>query len=265
MSMKSFLVDTSKCTGCRACQSACKKWNSLPAEETAFSGKIEYTNPVSLSAKTWTRVKFNRFGVNGINESWSLVHQKCNHCTDAECIKVCPEKALYKVDGWTVVDHDRCIGCGACEKRCPYGSVHVLYKPAEGMKSFKSYKCHACVPTGADSPRCVAACPTGALTFGQRMRIISTAKKREAELKKVYPSASVFGLEQYGGLNVITVFKDKALAPDGSRGNDDASGRTIGAHMIYACLKSASFGIPALKRKAWKISSSLSGHDEHNG
>jgi Fe-S-cluster-containing dehydrogenase component len=31
-----FLIDMTKCTGCRACQVACKQWNQLEAEETEF-------------------------------------------------------------------------------------------------------------------------------------------------------------------------------------------------------------------------------------
>ena len=33
---KTFLIDTTKCTGCRGCQVACKQWNQLPAEKTKF-------------------------------------------------------------------------------------------------------------------------------------------------------------------------------------------------------------------------------------
>ena len=34
---KSFLIDTTKCTGCRGCQVACKQWNQLKAENTSSS------------------------------------------------------------------------------------------------------------------------------------------------------------------------------------------------------------------------------------
>ena len=33
---RSFLIDTTKCTGCRGCQVACKQWNQLKAENTHF-------------------------------------------------------------------------------------------------------------------------------------------------------------------------------------------------------------------------------------
>ncbi|MBW1839965.1 MAG: formate dehydrogenase-N subunit alpha, partial [Deltaproteobacteria bacterium] len=49
---KAFLVDTTKCMGCRACQVACKQWNNLPGENTMFFAGPEYTNPKELSAIT---------------------------------------------------------------------------------------------------------------------------------------------------------------------------------------------------------------------
>lgn len=135
MSMKAFFLDTTKCTGCRSCQSACKSWNALPYEPETVSGDQELTAPSRLSAITWTRVRFDRFDGNA--SSWSIIHEKCNHCASPECLKICPEKAIYKNDGWTVIDHDRCIGCGACEKACPYAAVHVMREKTRGDEKFQ--------------------------------------------------------------------------------------------------------------------------------
>jgi len=52
-----MLVDVTKCTACRGCQSACKNWNMLPGTETRFTGN--YENPPDLGPSTWTRVAFN--------------------------------------------------------------------------------------------------------------------------------------------------------------------------------------------------------------
>jgi len=57
MAGKSFLIDTSKCMGCRACQVACKNWNQNPAEVTVQSGT--YQNPEDLSYTTYKLVRFN--------------------------------------------------------------------------------------------------------------------------------------------------------------------------------------------------------------
>ena len=53
---KAILMDISKCTGCRACQVACKEWNDLPGEITVCLGC--YDNPPDLSPVTWNRIAF---------------------------------------------------------------------------------------------------------------------------------------------------------------------------------------------------------------
>lgn len=40
-------------------------------------------------------------------------------------------------------------------------------------------------------PACVTACPTGAMTFGDREEILSFAKERLAKVKQKYPGAAL--------------------------------------------------------------------------
>ena len=39
-------------------------------------------------------------------------------------------EALHEGDGATVVDLDRCVGCGLCVCTCPTGAVTLRTKPA---------------------------------------------------------------------------------------------------------------------------------------
>ena len=60
-----ILYDASKCVGCRACQTSCKRWNKLPAESSRAetlpveieSNQKLYDTPVGFSANTWTLIK----------------------------------------------------------------------------------------------------------------------------------------------------------------------------------------------------------------
>ena len=53
---KAMLIDTTRCIGCRACQTACKSWNNLPAVATTFSDTV--SNPRFLSSNDFTRIIF---------------------------------------------------------------------------------------------------------------------------------------------------------------------------------------------------------------
>jgi formate dehydrogenase iron-sulfur subunit len=59
-----FFTDTSVCIGCKACEVACKEWNTLPMDdshgvrdEIGLSG-MSYDNTGLLSANTWRHVAF---------------------------------------------------------------------------------------------------------------------------------------------------------------------------------------------------------------
>ncbi len=253
MAEKAFLVDTTKCSGCRACQVSCKQWNNLPAEDAEFFAGPEYTNPKELSAITWNHVKF--FEIDRSNPEkpvWTIMHKKCYHCDQANCLRVCPQKAISRVDGWVVIDQDKCIGCGACENECVYKVIHV------SEKDFKSHKCHACVMNPREIPACAFVCPTGALSFGYRLELLKKADRRLAEVKKDFPKASIYGKEQFGGLGVITILKDdpeKYGLP--VHVEPIALTKAEAIRDTYRMLSMLTFGLPSLKRQAYRISKRL--------
>jgi formate dehydrogenase iron-sulfur subunit len=59
-----FFTDTSVCIGCKACEVACKEWNTLPMDDS--DGKLDalglsgmsYDNTGQLGANTWRHVAF---------------------------------------------------------------------------------------------------------------------------------------------------------------------------------------------------------------
>jgi formate dehydrogenase iron-sulfur subunit len=59
-----FFTDTSVCIGCKACEVACKEWNTLPMDDAhgrrdviGLSG-MSYDNTGELGANTWRHVAF---------------------------------------------------------------------------------------------------------------------------------------------------------------------------------------------------------------
>ena len=200
MAEKTKLIDVSKCTGCRGCQVACKQWNGLPAKQTVASGT--YQNPPDLQSNTWTLIRFQEVAAkDGVK--WLFRKDGCMHCTDAACVKVCPSGALYYSDLGTVgIIKERCIGCKECVAACPFEI------PRYDRVTDKVYKCDLCLSRiRADlPPACVKACPTGALTFGDRDDMLKLAYKRAKELGG---DANVYGDKFVDGTHVIYVLQEK--------------------------------------------------------
>ena len=147
-----FYFDQGACTGCKACQIACKDKHDLPIG-------VNWRRVVEYSGGTW-----NSNGETAIPNVFSYYTSiACNHCDNAVCIQVCPTTAMTRRDDGTVyVDADKCVGCRYCEWACPYSAPQ--FNVATGHMS----KCDLCADyreVGQD-PACVSACPSRALDWG---------------------------------------------------------------------------------------------------
>ena len=198
---KAVLVDTTKCTACRACQVACKQWNQLPATVTEFTGT--YENPPDFRG-TYTRVLFAE-SVKAGEPQWLFAKHQCMHCTDAACIMVCPTGALHKSEfGTTVLDETKCIGCNYCIAACPFGVIHF------DRARNRARKCDNCYTRmqANMTPACVKACLTKCLQYGDREEIVAKADSSVAAAATRGIAASVYGEDVLGGLGWIYTLKD---------------------------------------------------------
>ena len=97
-----FFIDSSRCTGCKTCELACKDFKDL-GPEVSFRRIYEY------AGGDWQEDN----GVWHQNVFAYYLSISCNHCDDPACTKVCPSGAMHKrEDGFVVVDEDVCIGWG---------------------------------------------------------------------------------------------------------------------------------------------------------
>ncbi|MEZ5965056.1 MAG: 4Fe-4S dicluster domain-containing protein [Planctomycetota bacterium] len=139
-----FVIDHRRCIGCHACTVACKSENQVPVG----------------SFRTW--VKYTEIGTfPQVRRHFAVL--RCNQCTNAPCVTICPVNALAKrPDGIVDLDKDACIGCKACMQACPYDALY-LNEDTGGAE-----KCHFCahrVEQGL-KPACEIVCPTEAIVSG---------------------------------------------------------------------------------------------------
>jgi formate dehydrogenase iron-sulfur subunit len=253
---KATLVDTTKCIGCRSCQVSCKQWNDLAATKTELqAGKLGLQNPTTLSAKTLTLVTSTEIddpkAPGGIRHVFTK--RNCMHCDDPACASACPVTALHKTkDGPVVYDADKCLGCRYCMWACPFGA------PTADWDSLapKIHKCTLCAEresqpppderngyklTAADKerwvaqqqvPTCVRQCPAGALTFGDRDKLVAEAHKRIKDHPGRYVD-HVYGEKEAGGTAMLYLasvpFEAIGMADVGTRSYPDRSVTALSA------------------------------------
>ena len=200
-----MLIDLSKCTGCRACQVACKAWNDLPGEVTICLGC--YDNPPDLSPTTWNRIAFYEFEREADRVAWLFRPVRCLHCTEASCVEVCPTGAAAHHGEFVVIDQEWCIGCGYCETACPFDVPRL----GEGAEKGSARKCWFCADrvTSGQKPACANSCPTGAIEFGDRNALIAQGQDRVAKLQAAgLTGANLYGEKLLGGLGQMYVLTD---------------------------------------------------------
>jgi formate dehydrogenase iron-sulfur subunit len=190
MNGKSFLIDLSRCTGCRGCQVACKQWKNMPVEPTENTGS--HQNPPDLSWRTLKVVRFTETTIDG-QFQWLFFPDQCRHCLDAPCKMVgdsqIPDAIVQDAETGAVVFTEKCKGidAGGVREACPYDIPRV--DPAT-KRLFKCDMCNDRVHAGM-LPSCVKTCPTGTMNFGDRDEMLALGRKRLAELKPKYPKAEL--------------------------------------------------------------------------
>ena len=121
--------------------------------------KTEHQVPLGVN-RTW--VKYIEKGVWPDTKRFFSV-MRCNHCSDAPCVGICPTNALHKrPDGIVDFDTSLCIGCKSCMQACPYDALYI--DPDEHT----AQKCNYCVhriEVGLE-PACVVVCPEQAIIAG---------------------------------------------------------------------------------------------------
>jgi len=156
MAQYAFYFDSNKCTGCKACQVACKETYALPV------GNL-YRRVYNYVGGDW-EIDAATGAVNPVGVFGYFMSMACNHCANPICVESCPVGAMQKdpETGIVWVDQEVCIGCKTCVTVCPYGAP--TYLEDLGV-SAKCDMCKADVDAGG-KPLCVKGCVMRALDWG---------------------------------------------------------------------------------------------------
>ncbi|MGH8090980.1 MAG: cyclic nucleotide-binding domain-containing protein, partial [Rudaea sp.] len=93
-----LLIDESLCVRCDNCEKACAETHGGTSRLNREAG------PTFASVHVPT---------------------SCRHCEHPHCMKDCPPDAIHRAPNGEVFIADNCIGCGNCERNCPYGVIRL--------------------------------------------------------------------------------------------------------------------------------------------
>ena len=172
-----FWFDAAACSGCKACQVACKDRHGLEV------------------GRSWRRVS-EVTGGGWAREGAAWRHDvfayhlsiSCNHCERPVCLEGCPAQAIVRRDdGVVLINEEHCLGCGYCGWSCPYSAPQ--YRADVGVMS----KCSFCVEDldAGLEPACVAACPVRALGAGDPEELVRLHGSGEATHLPPLPPAEL--------------------------------------------------------------------------
>jgi len=158
-----LLIDEKLCVGCDNCEKAC-------ADSHEGLSRLDRE-----AGRTFAHLH---------------VPTSCRHCEHPHCMADCPPNAINRGLDGEVFINDTCIGCGNCQRNCPYGVIRMAKPPppkpnllkwlffgsgpgpgepdqkwtdkrVSSETPKKAIKCDMC--SGIEGgPACVRACPTGA-------------------------------------------------------------------------------------------------------
>ncbi len=170
MAKYGMVIDITKCNGCYNCFLACR-------DEYCGNDFPPYSLSQPMTGHFWMKIiERERGKYPKVKVAYTPV--PCMHCDDAQCVKIAAhDKAIYRrPDGIVIIDPVKARGQKHLLSSCPY---RVIYWNEETQIPQKCTLCAHLLDAGWKEPRCVDACPTEALIFGEENDLKDTISKAE--------------------------------------------------------------------------------------
>ncbi len=155
MTRYGMVIDVTKCNGCYNCFIVCK-------DEYCGSDHKPYSLGQPMTGQSWMKVTEKERGqYPKVKVDYTAI--PCMHCENPPCRAVDPDAVYKREDGIVIIDPKDASGNKDIVTRCPY---RVIYWNEEKKVAQKCTMCAHLLDAGWKEPRCVEACPTGTLVFG---------------------------------------------------------------------------------------------------
>ncbi len=154
------VVDSTRCIDCRSCVIQCK-------DEFAINDYPPYSAGMPFDGQKWIHVETLERGTYP-KVRFESMPVLCMMCDNAPCMAAAKDGAIYKrPDGIVIIDPIKSKGQKQIVAACPYG---VIYWNDEKQIP---QKCTFCIHRllNGEVPRCMMACPTGAIKIGDYPQI----------------------------------------------------------------------------------------------
>lgn len=170
--MKALVVDVTRCNGCYNCQIACK-------DEHSDNDWSPYAKPQPDTGHFWMRLEELERG-HYPKVKLAFIAHPCMQCEDPPCLKAAQNGAVYKRDdGIVMIDPQKSAGQKSIVESCPYGAIY--WNEERGIPQKCTFCAHL-LDQGWKVPRCVEACPTAALRFGDYDELSGLIEEESAEI-----------------------------------------------------------------------------------
>jgi len=172
-----LIIDVAKCEDCNNCFLSCK-------DEFIDNDFLPYSVAQPRHGPKWMNIMRKERGEFPMIDV-AYLPIPCMHCDDAACIKKAEDGVVYKKDnGIVIIDPEKAKGRKNIVDACPYGAI---WWNEEKNIAQKCTLCAHLLDDGWKEPRCVQACPTGALRAIKVEKSIVAKIIEDEDLEVLHP------------------------------------------------------------------------------